>query len=608
MQHQARRSKLIIPQGPGGLIDLPGNISVVVSGPRQWDQAGLYPADNRIDRITDDQRLARFLGVDHFRMPPAAPSNFAGNDNQHSPYIPVFRFPRWHYCKDCGRMERLNLNAPFERSCTANECPGPGGLIPFRWVAICDHGHMEDAPLMWWVHRNAENKNCTGALTYRSGGAGDTMASIRITCTCGASENLDGITGRDMKCHGRKPWLGNADEGEECDRALRVVLKGASNVYFPKAPSGLFIPVQQQDNVRLIDHFWSNNQEKILEKAARDETRMLLDSWLDGKWEDDHQFRAAEILLPDLLSAIHRKLDGGQEGLPEDNTTPSAKEHFRFQEFKVFKAATQAHPDLSMRKAGPHKWAENGLPNTLVSQVVLFDKLRETRVLTGFQRREPDVVTDPAQLRALLWGPNPGNWLPAIIVRGEGIFIRFDDELLADWETKPEVKAHFDRYVARINAQPGQQPPPQTPRFLFLHTLAHLLIRRLTFECGYGSSSLRERIYCHEVNNAEPMNAIVIYTASGDAEGSLGGLVRQGEPGRLESMLRQAVEDGEWCSSDPVCSDIGLQGQGPGSVNGAACHNCALVPETSCEFFNNYLDRKFVVDLEGVIPSLFQRH
>ena len=563
MQHQARRSKLIVPQGPGGIIDLPGNISVVVGGPRQWDQPGLYPLDNRVDRITDDPRLARFLGVDHFRMPPAAPSSFAGNGSQHAP-VPVFRFPRWHYCKDCGIMERLNRNAPFERSCSANGCQG--GLIPFRWVAICDQGHMEDAPLSWWVHREAKNRNCDGALTYRSGGAGDSMASIKLTCTCGATSTLDGITGRDMKCHGRKPWLGNADQGEECDRALRVVLKGASNVYFPKAQSGLFIPVRQQDNVRLIDQFWSNNQEQIVERAGRDEARMQLDGWLEGRWENDHQFRAAGLLWPDLRTAIHLKLDGEQEGQPEDNTTPVAKERFRFQEFEVFKAATQAaHPDLSMRMADAYNWAENGLPNELVSQVVLFDKLRETRVLTGFQRREPDVVTDPVQLRALMWGPNPGNWLPAIIVRGEGIFIRFNDELLAEWEKKEDVKAHFDRYVARINAQPSQQPPPQTPRFLFLHTLAHLLIRRLTFECGYGSSSLRERIYCHEFSLTEPMNAIVIYTASGDAEGSLGGLVRQGEPGRLEAMLRQAVEDGEWCSSDPVCSDIGLQGQGPGS-------------------------------------------
>jgi hypothetical protein len=214
---------------------------------------------------------------------------------------------------------------------------------------------------------------------------------------------------------------------------------------------------------------------------------------------------------------------------------------------------------------------------------------------------EPDVVTDREQLHRLLWGDQPGNWLPAIIVRGEGIFIRFNDDRLNDWEGNEQVQAAFERHLRCVG---NDSQAPRTPRFLFLHTLAHLLMRRLTFECGYGSSSLRERIYCHEATG-HPMNAIVIYTASGDSDGSLGGLVRQGEPGRLEPTLRQAIEDGEWCSSDPVCSDIGRHGRGPGNVNGAACHNCVLVAETSCEVFNKYLDRKFVIDLEPKVPSLF---
>jgi hypothetical protein len=48
-----------------------------------------------------------------------------------------------------------------------------------------------------------------------------------------------------------------------------------------------------------------------------------------------------------------------------------------------------------------------------------------------------------------------------------------------------------------------------------------------SFECGYGSSALRERIYCNLEFPDEKMNGVLIYTASGDSEGSLGGLVRQ---------------------------------------------------------------------------------
>ena len=59
-------------------------------------------------------------------------------------------------------------------------------------------------------------------------------------------------------------------------------------------------------------------------------------------------------------------------------------------------------------------------------------------------------------------------------------------------------------------------------------------------------------------------------------------------PQTIEKTIRNA----KWCSIDPVCMESGSKtGQGPNSVNLAACHNCALVPETSCESFNSYLDR-----------------
>ena len=56
-----------------------------------------------------------------------------------------------------------------------------------------------------------------------------------------------------------------------------------------------------------------------------------------------------------------------------------------------------------------------------------------------------------------------------------------------------------------------------------------------------------------------------------------------------------------WCSVDPVCMEISDRGgQGPSSLNLAACHNCGLVPETSCESFNSYLDRAM---LTGTIEN-----
>ena len=116
-------------------------------------------------------------------------------------------------------------------------------------------------------------------------------------------------------------------------------------------------------------------------------------------------------------------------------------------------------------------------------------------------------------------------------------------------------------------------------------------MNRLTYECGYSSAALRERLYC------EPgMYGVLIYTAAGDSEGTMGGLVRMGRPGRLEPVVDNAISAAAWCSSDPICMECGeIGGQGPDSCNLAACHSCALVPETACEEFNRFLDRGMLV-------------
>ena len=132
-----------------------------------------------------------------------------------------------------------------------------------------------------------------------------------------------------------------------------------------------------------------------------------------------------------------------------------------------------------------------------------------------------------------------------------------------------------------------------TPKFILLHTLAHILIRELSFECGYSATSLKERIYCDLPGESDTMSGILIYTADGDSEGSLGGLVKQGDPSILPKIFINAIKRARWCSYDPVCINSG--GQGRKSQNLAACHSCVLLPETSCEEFNVLLDRSCIV-------------
>jgi hypothetical protein len=180
--------------------------------------------------------------------------------------------------------------------------------------------------------------------------------------------------------------------------------------------------------------------------------------------------------------------------------------------------------------------------------------------------------------------------LPAYQVFGEGIFFSFDNVRIQEWSklaaVQERVKKLVDNYrIAAANRSFERTPESITPQFVMIHTFAHLLLNQLTFECGYSSASLRERLF---VSSREEilMNGVMIYTASGDSEGSMGGLVSSGRPGNLENVLERALDNATWCSSDPICMEVGgMNGQGPDSLNLAACHNCALLPETACEEF-----------------------
>ena len=208
------------------------------------------------------------------------------------------------------------------------------------------------------------------------------------------------------------------------------------------------------------------------------------------------------------------------------------------------------------------------------------------------------------------------DWLPAVELCGEGIFFTLDEAVLARLEKSTALHERADAFARRYNQSDLQGRPPDisvTPRLLLCHTLAHLLMRQLEAVAGYPAASLKERLYCAggaaagiesrtgESTAKSPMAGILVYVAVADEEGSLGGLAELAAPERFLRLLTGALEQANWCSLDPVCGE--REGHGPGLLNGAACHACTLVPETSCEHGNILLDRLFVKGNAG-IPSI----
>jgi hypothetical protein len=307
------------------------------------------------------------------------------------------------------------------------------------------------------------------------------------------------------------------------------------------------------------------------------------------------------------LGAATKKLSGA-----ESSNTDDSEEKYRKMEYDaILSEAGGENQDFYVRRnqASNYDDSETGsVINNGFTSIGLLHKLRETRAFVGFSRWLPDDGKTLDAKKDFIKLGRSITWLPAVVVRGEGVFFEFNEKRLKEWSLKPEVIQRVTELSNNYNSERqkrGQERRNITPQFILIHTFAHLVINQFSYECGSGSSALRERIYCNLESQADIMNGVLIYTASGDSEGSLGGLVRQGKPGNLETIVYNAIENARWCSSDPICIDS--HGQGPNSCNLAACHNCALLPETCCEESNMLLDRAMLIGTLNKPPIGFFR-
>lgn len=600
-----RRAQLIAPFGVGAMTVVRDGISLVTAGLDHWyrreDGNTVDPREFRVD----EWRLSRQLGVNHFRQPPDF--RIPAKDTPNSGVtIPFLRFPQWHSCPRCGRLKKLPLVTKDKTSCFT--CKQEGyyrTLTQVPLVAICERGHLQDFPWREWVH---ESVNPTCQLDIRLVATGSaTLAGQRVKCGCGKERSLSGVTfandnktvlssaldkGSAYLCQGNRPWLGT-EEGETCDRQLRAALRSATNVYYAQTHNAIFIPrgsnTVPPNLLAALEHIFKVNP--MLRQFPKG--TLTPDFFLDGENE------TAELLKDFSPAQVKAGLELILKG-EKEQALPKEETDFRREEFEVLRAPRQ-DDELRIRKAET-PYDQSITP--LFSKIMLIDKLRETRALVGFTRIMPETDQDLKELKRLLRrDAAKASWLPAYVVYGEGIFLEFNEARIQQWlsENGTGLKRRIDPLVKRYQQsqqERGLREKEVGARFLLVHTFAHLLVNRLTFECGYSAAALRERLFVSN-NPDAPMAGLLIYTASGDAEGTMGGLVRMGQPGMLEPVIKKALRTARWCSADPVCMEMGRSGQGPDGTNLAACHSCSLVPETSCEAFNKFLDRTVVVgDLE----------
>lgn len=568
-----------------------------------------------------EPRLQARLNKEYFLEPPDF-RQYSYEDGMKGKLLPYVRFPRWHYCHQCNLMHESSLfstDAPrcnpkkdkngkllhekHFKSCSKNdEIWKKKFLIPVRFMVICESGHIDDFPFINWVHRKNRYDPERCELRFVDGrGGNNSLMNVRVDCVrCNEGYSLaeainnfnspsdneqnDTILEKkfEHKCTGNRPWLGTNQNEKGCKEKTRLVLRQASNVYYPVVKSSIFIPIKTGKIDRKILEFLNKkNIWSLINEYSKNinELKLVL------------KFSIKQYGLNEekVFEAIDQKLKGIEN---QKNNSTNDEEEFRYQEYNFIKnkeSNDNEDLELKIRKLPMEKY---GILNNYFSNIFLIDSLIETRVQTGFTRMLPYDPSKESKIQSI--SLEKLDWYPGITVKGEGIF-EFNKKEIINWENNFK-QSHLLKINDKYNKSRKEQNLPErklNTKFFLIHTFAHLLINELSYSCGYGSASLRERIYCDLNNKENEMNGVLIYTASGDSEGSLGGLVREGEPNNLENIIEKALIKAQVCSYDPVCLDN--KSQGLNGTNSASCHACSFLPETSCEEANQLLDRTTII-------------
>lgn len=596
-----RPSQLLFTYGVGAIIDLP-RLSVIVTGLEDW------PTDPQYAHPVIEDRL---LTAVRFTLPTVkklvAPPVVANSGMPVDPFdsmakigVPVATFPRWMVCPLCRLLAPLksglfqlkeNPYRPdktgyFHENCNKGTKPE---VVPARFLVACESGHLDDFPWVYFVH---EGEPCASPLLRLDeyGPTGE-ASELRVKCdNCQKQRSMAEAFGKKNRenlplCRGRRPHLRDYDP-KPCEHKMRTLTLGASNTWFSVYLSSVAIPVDSGKLPQLVDENWA---------TLKDATALIIVSFLrsQGKlgelagYSDEEIWEAIEV---------RRTQDAGETPPPSD------RPDLRSPEWEVF---TNFNPqinsdDFRLRPVKPPAKYKD-----YFTQVMLVERLREVRAMIGFTRLdaageltdpELSVVIEPAPLVR-----QTTQWVPASEVRGEGLFIQFNEQRIMNWVRQTAVdyrageflEAHKKWRAVRFIEPPEDGFPGM--RYILIHSFAHALMRQLALESGYSAASIRERIYARPAEReGGPMAGLLIYTSAPDSEGTLGGLVSLGQPDVLERHITQALEAMRLCASDPLCAEHPPSREGR-TLHGAACHACQLAPETSCERGNKYLDRSLLV-------------
>lgn len=584
---QIRRSQLITSFGPGSMMDLP-NHSVLISGLDSWSTGG--------DEIIEPRLVEKLkelfdppLQVLKLYTPP--PDNDDPTSQQTG--ITAWQFPEWFITQDVDsdhghgvvRARMLVHRRMLTKGKFIDDSRKKRSVVPVRFVRACRNGHIGDLDWYEFVHGGATD--CRRPLWIEERGTSGDLSEVWVRCECGKGERNMAQAAESPqtlgRCDGKRPWLGPYS-AEKCGEPNRLLIRTASNAYFPQLMSVISLPDRNESIREAVETVWDFIGEvEDVEMLRYERRKAKVHAVLDG-------YRDEEVLA-------EIKVRRGQSAESQKSIKQAEMETLIASKDEL----GDDKPDGTFfarnlpRAAWDRPWMSG------VERIVLVHRLREVMAQVGFTRFEavsPDIdgELEIGVRRASL--AREITWLPAIENRGEGVFIQFRKEAVEEWVSRKDVIDRGMRLLAGYDAWKGEHTGSRKkfveaggllPYVLF-HSFSHLLLTAVSLECGYPASSIRERIY----TIPDVGYGVLLYTGTSDAEGTLGGLIQVGR--RIHEHILNALKMGELCSNDPVCAQH--QPANPHErrfLHGAACHGCLLISETSCEQHNEFLDRALVV-------------
>jgi hypothetical protein len=622
-----RPSALLYTGGIGSTIDLP-HFSVMVEGLESWERH--YKKLSHVELVTE----ARLLDAVRAKMGPTvlemrkAPwvQDDGISGDAHRVGAPAALFPKWLRCTGCNLLapvdsqhfSYINKNKfrPDQARFEHKSCKGKNQnaskvsnrpAVPARFLLACVDGHLDEFPFVEWVHKaDSQGWKCIEGVVSPQleleESPSITGPMVIVKCrSCNKTRSIQEAAGEKgeeklPKCRGRNVHLGKFEE--KCDNGTKLMLLGAANQWFPSIIGILVMPTMlkktKKDLASLIETHAGAVLAAVNDLSGVAILRELLLAKgvdLDGVNNEDLWHATQEAKNPDEASVSESgESDPNSLLIPEWDVMSNSDMFKSISEKSEFRLKLQSTPDAL---------------SPIVQEVVAVERLKKVSAFVGFTRVDPEDRIGEETERLVPISRNPPSWVPATEDKGEGVFLRFDESKVFDWEQqilqtnrwKKLRESHARNYTRRLSksavvVDPDTKMPP--PRYWALHSLAHILIREMAAHSGYGAASLTERIYAWPgTESVSAAAGILISTTSSDSEGTLGGLVELSRPELIKRIIVQGLRKSEHCSSDPLCAHK-LPISPEDYLHGSACHFCLFISETSCERANRYLDRAMV--------------